>query len=164
MALNRVPSFQEVKDWANGKFNYFDGGDARNAVDNSNVSVGYADDAGTLGGQSPSNYETPNSTQTGYRAGGSTLINTGTGSQNLSPNVVGDQVVLEFSDSGNMDYDLFVNGTQKADNRNINSGSHSYNVTLENISSIEIIDRNNGNQTLSVYVNRPAVGPHSLPI
>ena len=36
--------------------------EARTAVDGSSVSVGYADDAGTLNGQSPSYYETPANT------------------------------------------------------------------------------------------------------
>jgi len=56
MGLNKIPSFQEVKNWANSNFNYFDSGDARNAVDNSNVSVANADNADQLGGQLPRKY------------------------------------------------------------------------------------------------------------
>jgi hypothetical protein len=42
MVLNKIPSFQEIKDWVNNN------ADVPNAD--------YADDAGTLGGSSPSNY------------------------------------------------------------------------------------------------------------
>lgn len=70
MVLNRIPTFQDVKDWANQEFNYFDSDDARTAVDNSNVSVGNAD---KLGGQWPSYYESssiPNQTGTGFQTNG----------------------------------------------------------------------------------------------
>lgn len=71
MVLKKIPDFDEVKNWVNNNFNQFTSSDARTAVDGSSVSVGYADDAGTLNSQSPSYYENPTTTQfsnstTGY--------------------------------------------------------------------------------------------------
>ena len=51
-------SDQRVSDLAPVQTRYADS-EARTAVDGSNVSVGYADDAGELGGSPPSAYETP---------------------------------------------------------------------------------------------------------
>ena len=150
--------------------------DARVAVDGSNVAVeeanqanaadvaSNADNADQLGGYQPSHFETPNSTQTGYRAAWSYLAGDGYGNQNLSPDVVGDQVELRFVDNDSMDYDLYINGNQRADSEFINGGSDYYNVSMGNISSIEIDDVSGDNEQIEVYVRRPAVSPHTLPI
>ncbi|AGF91210.1 hypothetical protein HAPG_00024 [Halorubrum phage GNf2] len=199
MGLNKIPSFQEVKDWANNTFLFdheydpeadthsrYGDNEARSAVDNSNVSVGYADNAGTLGGRSPSHYETniPNSTEIGFRLEGwrsasvSDTVNVDqyeTSSTTVSLNKVCDGIRVDGSSSEEVGLKSI-----KVDGDNVwsrESASDSFsertvNFSLREVNQVKIkvgggfgVDVSGGEAT--VYINEyhvPQTGPHSHPI
>ena len=156
-------SDQRVSDLAPVQTRYADS-EARTAVDGSNVSVGYADDAGSLGGQSPSNYETPSSTEQAYAAGGNTKVGQGYIDVNYTNiGYVGDQVEVRHEDgSGDAAYiNVYINGQRREDDYYFNSGSRYYNLSLGVIDSVRVEDNRSDTLEVSVYVSRPPVSPHS---
>ena len=180
MGLNKIPSFQEVKDWANNTFLFdheydpeadthsrYGDNEARSAVDNSNVSVGYADNAGALGGQPPSNYETPANTDSTFKQPVNTKVGGGDAPFTINNiDMVADQIEVENNYNESVEVDVYINGSKRVSNGFISDfSSEKWNIEIKQVNSVEI-QQNSGRSgtTYSVFLGQPAVGPHSHPL
>ena len=162
--------------------------DARVAVDGSEVAVEQAnqanvadvatnaEDADNLGGQPPSTFETPNSTQTSFASGGWVSENTTISMDNedrysyfrdISINAVCDSVEVSWSGTGDAKLGVLkIDGTQIASEAYERDGSKTINFDAKDVNNLsaEVVYGNNAfgsfDFTLERY-HQPSAGPHA---
>ena len=145
-------------------------GDAISAVDGSNVSVGYADNAGQLGGQNPSFFETPNSTANGQASGGyETLVDVTNVTLNGYTNpdedystnfgdALIDEVTVTFSQTSQITFSVDVAGQSIS-----SAGTYTFNPTVDNYASISASSNSTDDEnfSLKVEIHKIPAGVHS---